>query len=412
MFLGESMSIESFKKHIPILMPIIGAGSTFLVNLIMKSVLSPIAYGDFAALLLIIITLYIIGLLGYEQVFIRLLKVNNGRVIIQKWLAVVAGCVLLLSPFVSFLLMDTLSIVDNLTPFFIICSLVIPASTLLSTLFKVSGDLTAHYMYMNAWKFFLLLVVIYSVSFSEANLNYIHILLALSVGFTLSIFISNKSNIKITSGGDLKIILIFLIAGMASITGYAIFDGMDRFIIKDLFSREVFGDYFFIFTFIMAPVSIISAYFTARKLPAYKACFDLSILQKDYFSVLFLSMAISLLFYLCIEILIWAGLIGFSEEYQGLMISVVMLAIIRGGYAMLSMAYTVVCSSRTLMIIGLLFGGISITIYWLMTNHLDFISIFHCILLLSFFWILRSMAYWFLIRFEARNIKRVINFEK
>lgn len=391
------------KEHYSLLMPIVGAASAFLANLLLKSALEPKEYGQYAALILTITTFFVIGSLGYEQLLIRLIKVKDKKNHISSHLIIAGAGVLIASPFISYLLMSTLGVTDKPDSFFIMCSLLIPISTLLATFYKISGDLNAHYMLMNTWKLCFFISVSVFIFLLKMPFNNTYLLSSLCIGFIASISLAKRTDIIITNDDNTKSIIKYLIAGMISIAGYAIFDGLDRFIIKANFNSETFGDYFFIFTFFMSPIGILSMYYSTRRLPFYKENFNITRMRKDYINVLIISTITATSFYFFLNILVWGEIVFLSSNYTAFIISVLLLAIIRGAYSILSISYSVICSSNTLMFTGVFFGITSLIVFFATTKWLVVEEVLSCIYLFILLWLFRSAIYLLLIKFEVRQ---------
>lgn len=393
------------RKHIPLIIPILGSGSAFLLNFIFKSSLPSNEYGEIASLFLITTTLFTIGAIGYEQALVRLLDIKNNVVIFRHSLILMSFLVLIITPFISYAVLNLVGAIENANIFFASISITIPACTLLATLFKVKGDLIPHYMMLNIWKFFLLIVVITTFCLQSITINYAtSIASTIALGFFVSIAFAKRSGMQLLPGGPTyNHILGYLCAGFISIIGYSIFDGMDRFTINKLFTSSEFGDYFFIFTFIMSPVSIISAYFTARLLPKYKINMDINNLKADYASVVLISALISSLFSSILLIANHFNIIHFSIDPIHLVIAISLMSVIRGAYSLLSMAYTVVCSSSTLVITGALLGGLSLLAYFFITEFKTTNSILICSYVFIAFWSIRSILYFLLVVLETNR---------
>lgn len=399
-------NVERVGKHLPLAIPIVGAGSAFLLNLVLKSILTPAEYGAAASVLLSIATLFIIGAIGYEQVLTRFLEVHKGRLVISKVLIGLGFLIFIISPFISISVMLLLGLITKLSFPLALCAILIPISTSLSVLFKIRGNLVPHYILLNFWKVALLIVVIfaYVLGGMEADLL---LVVASSIGcvLLLALLFARKSDVRIVNAGNSTVVVTFLFAGLTLVFGFVVFDGMDRFVIKTLFSPDIFGDYFFAFTFFMSPVGIVSAYYSARRLPVYKSGVDFGIIRSDYMKVTYISLIILIFFYGVMEVLINFDLVSFViEERLLLMLSVCFLVVIRSGYSVLSTAYIVISSSRTIMTIGLLFGVLSLLAYLMITTWTNDISIFFCIFTFSFFWALRSVIYWMIIDFELSKL--------
>jgi hypothetical protein len=395
--------VRVIRSNLPLLLPIAGAGSAFLLNLFLKSNLSASDYGDFAALLLVVSALFMIGAMGFDDVLIRLLEVSNGQVLVRNSLVFAGGGVLLVAPLVSYSLLKMVGVVQDFDTFFLGCSFFVPASMLVGTLFKVKGDVTSFYMMNSAWKVILLLFFL-AAFVLNIKLSYpLSIVVSVMLGFALSMFLTERKGVCFCAGDSRPWrVLVYMSASFISIVGYAFFDLLDRFVIREVFTSAEFGDYYFIFTFILSPVGIVAYYFSTKQLALYKMDFNLARFRLDFSRVALLSFLLALFFSLIICVAVYFGILSFVVNYRVLLFVVVVLAVIRGGYAIVSMAYSVVCSSRSLMVVGVLFFAITVLVYYIISTYFNVGGFIYCAAVFPVLWLARLLVYWVLIGVELR----------
>lgn len=389
--------------NLSIMLPILGASSAFIINLIMKSHLSGDEYGGFASALFLIAVLYMIAGLGFEQVLLRLATANSSGVTIDKSVALIATAVIFFSPVFSTLLLSALGVIDRVGIAVVISAFVVSISILLSTLYKMQGRLISHYLFLHAWKIILLLLVTTNAFVASDLFDYESLIyIALVSAFIISLLRSSFNNIEIKTVSSNYNLASYAFAGLTSIFGFAIFDGLDRFLIQSLFDKAIFGDYFFIFSFLMSPVGIVSGYYSAKKLNSYKRNFRFKEFKKDYLKVLIISFLIAFVFTVFLHVLVSLEIVVLTKNYHKILWVVFLLAVVRGGYAILSLAYSVLCSSKMLIIIGLGFTAISIALFYLVTILLKSDAGIQDVgVLVITVWILRSFVYYFLVKTNA-----------
>lgn len=383
------------------MLPVMGAGSAFLLNVFLKSNLPASEYGEFAALLLVVSSLFMIGALGFDNALVRLLEVDGGRLIVRHNIVLVAFGVLFIAPLVSYMLLKMVGAINIFDGFFVLFSFLISMSLLVGVLFKVKGEVASFYMVNSAWKIILLMLValLFSSGFMVSYPSLI--VVSIFIGLVVSVLFSGCKEIYFRPGGyDLLHVAAYMVAALASIAGYAFFDLLDRFVVKEFFSSAVFGDYYFIFTFILSPVGIVAYYFSAKKLNEYKLSFNLNLLRRDFLKVTLLSLLIALFFALFVCLSVSLEILFFVVDYKWLLVVVVALAVVRGGYPIVSMAYTVVCSSRSLMLVGVFFCMLTALIYYFINIFVGGVDIILCSILFPVLWLGRLIVYWLLIRFE------------
>lgn len=392
------------RSNSSILLPVFGAGAAFVLNLFLKSSLSASSYGDFAALLLVVSSLFMIGALGFDDVLIRLLELDEGRVLVRYSIVIAGVAVILAAPMVSYILLSMVGAVQQFDIFFLCCSLFVPASMLMGTLFKVKGQISSFYLMNSLWKVillsfvFLFFVLDFYVEYS------ILIVVSIVLGFVLAVFFARHDDVVFSAGGyGVWRTMTYMLASFVSIVGYAFFDLADRFVIKELFASAEFGDYYFVFTFILSPVGIVAYYYSTKQLSAYKLKFDLVRFRADFFWVLSLSLFVAACFSSSIYFAVMLGFVSFVVDYKLLLLVVVVLAVIRGGYSIVSMAFSVVCSSGSLMAVGAGFCVVTAMAYYLMVKVLDVESFIYCVVVFPVLWFGRLLVYWFLIKLELKG---------
>jgi hypothetical protein len=394
-------------SNLSIILPISGAASAFLANLILKSHLDSTVYGEFASSLFMIVTLYMIAGLGYEQVLVRLTEVEGDKVVVRSNVAILGFSIIVISPIICHYILLVFGVIDESNPLIIASSFMISISNILSTLYKITGRLISHYLFLHAWKVVLLVLILVKYVI-QGGADIVHlelVVLSLTIGFLISCLSSSFQFVVFRNAiMPMSKLLLYSSAGAISIIGFSIFDGLDRFLIKEVFDKAVFGDYFFIFSFIMSPVAIVSGYVSAKQLSFYKKSFRVKIFKQDYFKVLIISTSVAITFTILIQLLVFTGLVTLMEGYYEMLIIIFFISIIRGGYFILSMAYSILCSSQLLILIGVVFAGIGILMFYLM-SIIEGVSVVSIGLLLFILWSMRSVIYWFLIMHESKYFK-------
>tara|TARA_B110000211_G_C14092801_1_gene560237 strand:- start:11243 stop:12430 length:1188 start_codon:yes stop_codon:yes gene_type:complete len=390
----------------PIALPVLGAGSAFILNLIMKSQLSSESYGGFAAALFSVAILYMIAGLGFEQVLVRLSTVSGDSLILDRSIVVATISVIIISPAFCSVVMMMFGVIDYVDVNLIVMAIVISASILFSTLYKIQGNILSHYLFLHAWKIFLLLMVVVGFISDLRFQDYATtIYTAVIAAFIVSLLISPFKNIKIKTIVSDDSLIVFTIAGLVSVMSFSVFDGLDRILVGELFNRSVFGDYFFIFAFLISPVGIVSSYISAKRLKLYKQNFNLSNFKSDYFYTLAISLLIASVFAIALDALVRFGFIILTKDYYSIMAVVFLLAVVRGGYGMLSLAYSVLCSSRILILVGLFFASMSVAVFYFITGLMpsNYLALHDIGIVILALWIFRSYFYWFLIGYSFKE---------
>ncbi len=396
--------ISILKNNVSILLSIISSASSFFVNIFLKGFLSADAYGDFSLIFFAVNTIFILGMVGYDQVLIKYSNSDNGYLVYERNVVKLGVCVFLFSPFLSVFILTSLSILENFSFLYMLISLIATFLVVNSILFNLSGDLSSSYFYIGFWRFVLLMSVLYMSVFHSDYRRY-DVVIFFSMLLTVFAFYFKRPNIIVKNENKTSffILLTLLMSSLFSLTSYQFFEGLDRIIINSHFDKSVFGDYFFLFSTILAPVSVICTYNSAKKLVAYKDSISISQVKKDFYHSLFLSFTIAMIVGGVVLFLIYIGFLQLlSIDFQTLIL-VILLCTLRGGYSILSMAYKVVAKSKTLFFSSIFFLVISLLVFFILKNLNYDLGIKSMIISICLLWLLRCLAYIFIVENDIKG---------
>ncbi len=397
--MGWEVRISDIKNYV-VLVPVFGAVALFLVNYILKSKLAPVEYGEVAVYLFISSLLYIGAGMGFEQVIVRSASVSESLVIIDRNVLITSGLLVFLSMALSlffghyFLNMNRFGIA--------LLAGFVALSVYLSALGRLSGHLLAAYLAISMWKVLLLVFALLSIYVVDHLEFDVLLLLSIIFGFLVSIVAFFKQGGLVVCNSSRSYVDVFLMSAGAivSVVGYAFFDSMDRLILEGIVDREEFGEYYFYYVFIVSPSMIFASYFSSRKLNGYKSNFRLPVVYKDCALVVLLSflfsmfMAFILIFLDFLYVDVWSG------SYS-ILFWLVVLSAFRGGYSVISIAYNVVCRTRSLFITGVFSVLISMFFYLFARDVLKEVET--VVVWVVFFWALRISYVVFIMKSDLRR---------
>ena len=273
---SESL-LAKLSRHLSLFVMGSGALFFFLANILLKELLNSEEYGKYSMLVVILTLLSSFGLLGFEQVFLRVSRVENGsikRLYVEKRLLVLLG--------ISFALSVCLSVIASfhlyfrdISPLvlFVICFCITGNLFLFSSL-RIAAEYVAAQLVSNYWKILLgfgLLVyfTLYdAVSFVEI-VSYIALIVF--VGFIGSIIILfRKVRIIIEDSLSFKEILIFGLSFFVSLITVSVLGQGDKFLVESMIGVEHLGEYFFFANIFMSPFSFLQSYAGFKELTHFK----------------------------------------------------------------------------------------------------------------------------------------------
>ncbi|MFK3975019.1 polysaccharide biosynthesis protein [Shewanella vesiculosa] len=387
----RSRVVYLFIKNIPLLMIVAGAGSLFLSNIIAQKILDVKTFGLFSLHIFVFSILTISSALGIEQAIVRLLKIDEGKITVDKFLVYIILCIVMFSPLAFLLLINSFYGFDitfqlYLTIVFVVLSIVA------SSFFKVTGDLYSWALVINGWKYMvpLYVIMIFSLDKFVAFSVFIWSFLFLFLG--VAIFLVRKFDLSFASEYKINYTLSIFLFGLISIVGFALYDFLDRIIISKKFSEVEFGRLYFQYTVVVSFSLIFMSFLSAKKTSAYKRQISKELVKKDLFhsfflSILFCTMGLCLAFSLNLLSIVDSFYIG---DYQTLYF-LFFLGVVKSTYTIVSAGFNVVCSPRYLFISSIysvFTAAICIVLFIVNVNNYGI----HCVILAAtILWLIRMV---------------------
>lgn len=397
--------ISKLRSNWMVILPIGAALASFILSFWLKVILTPAAYGDFATAFFIVNVMLGLGVIGYDQVIIRLSKLNEKGLEIDRVILLVGGVILVLTPGLSFAFLKVFGVINEFTISYALMSWTAAGIAILAIVFNLQGRLLESYLFLGTWKILLLLIVaaLYSTNVSIGNFDSLILISLAFTFFWLAIF--RRKILNVTKGIiDSKTVYLLYFSSVVSLISYQAFSSLDRYLIISNFDKVVFGDYFFIFNFILAPTTIFVTYYTVQRLKLYKSNFSYSMMIKDYARVSFFSLFSGSVLMFIIFFANHLGYISYNSLSAFDVALIYLLCVVRNGYAILAAAYKIFASKNTLIATAILFGVFSLFFYMFFQKNVDWISIRHVLVSVIALWSLRVVLYFFIIKNDYRVI--------
>jgi O-antigen/teichoic acid export membrane protein len=344
------------RKHISLSVMGLGALSVFIANLGFKSLMNVEEYYHYSITITVLSLLASFGALGIEQVFLRLSLIKQIKFLVLDVklisAAIVASIIttLLASSYLYYVVELNVGFV-SLT---LLCSGVIYLM-LLYNIFRTGSEFIISQLINNSWKILLgvLAVIIFSLkkTFDYVSVLTICIWLVIIISLLL-IVISNRVRLS-NSLGYKEILLQGFNFFIALLTLSFLAQG-DRIIIEYLFSKEEFGDYFYLATFFLFPYSLLQSYVGFKELVNIKNDkFNLKmklkqiIINSVFFTLFILSLGYFLAYYGILKF-------NFAEDY-GLILMFTLIGNIKMVYSLFSAVVAVKSNSEQLKLMNIIF---------------------------------------------------------
>ena len=321
---------------------IAGAGSIFLVNIVLKATLSDFQYGEYSIFITFLQVCISFGFLGLEQVFLRLSEVRDDKLLTDKKLLKITFVVgLLFSLLLSVLFSKIFLKIQVATTLLMLLTFSTSLMMFLYNVVRLKKQFVVAQLFNNMWKYIVL--VITGILLIGGNVNaktLIEIFTYVSVGSAtfFSIYVIKNIPFKFTNSFELSAIYKYsfhFVISMLSITFIGFFD---RFYIKALFGSEAFGDYFYLATIFYFPFALLQGYVGFKELVFFKTNASLPILKRKLRNINVLSVIIAIAIYGAAYVLNDLEVIpAIDFTSSGSVILILMaLGVLRINYSMLS----------------------------------------------------------------------------
>lgn len=321
---------------------IAGAGSIFLVNIVLKATLSDFQYGEYSIFITFLQVCISFGFLGLEQVFLRLSEVRDDKLLTDKKLLKITFVVgLLFSLLLSAVFSKIFLKIQVATTLLMLLTFSTSLMMFLYNVVRLKKQFVVAQLFNNMWKYIVL--VITGILLIGGNVNaktLIEIFTYVSIGSAtfFSIYVIKNIPFKFTNSFELSAIYKYsfhFVISMLSITFIGFFD---RFYIKALFGSEAFGDYFYLATIFYFPFALLQGYVGFKELVFFKTNASLPILKRKLRNINVLSVIIAIAIYGAAYVLNDLEVIpAIDFASSGSVILILMaLGVLRINYSMLS----------------------------------------------------------------------------
>lgn len=270
-------------EHSSLIILFSGAVSFFLSNVLMKGVLVSVDYSSYSIYITYLSLLYLFGILGSEQVFMRFSSSKEkNKIITQKSILVYITIVVFSTSILSTVIFKSFyPVIPIHFGFLFVTSFSIIGMLFLFNVLRLNLDFLWSQLVSNFWKVILLLTTFFFLIFDFKDIKWlINIISASIIVVFLATFFIILKRIRFNFQEDLSLIQVLNSAFhfFLAILSFSLITFADRFIIETKFSVQEFNNYFYLSNFFLAPFSILQNYIGFRQLLKFKNGFD-----KKYF---------------------------------------------------------------------------------------------------------------------------------
>lgn len=338
--------------------------------------------------------MYILGLLGFEQVFLRYsfqpefntIKTQRFQIKLIKW-------VMLFTPVLGVYIFNLYFDEIHLNPFLLyLSSLSMVGLLFIFSSFRLNTNFIIAQFISNFWKFSLLSIAIVAFLYKKVTFESIinTILFSIIFIFVLSLIYFLK-NIKFIFEENIssKNLVLAALQFFISIITFSFLTFGDRFLVEYKFNLQEFGNYFYLTNFFLAPFSIFQNYIGFKQLIFYKNEFNLKVFDAFNRKFLFFGCILGLLLFGISYSLSYYKQLNFDfKNYIAVIILLILMGIIRLYSASINSAFEAKTNIRSLQRVNLISVLLGIIISFLAVFFSTLEGIVICIIII---WLLRSI---------------------
>lgn len=395
------------KKHFSFALIILGAGCFFLSNILFKIILTEIDYGKYSIVMTYLSVMYILGLLGLEQIFLRYsFHATLNTITTQKFQIKLISWAIFFTPILGVYCFNLYFNEVHLNPFLLyFSSLSMVALLFIFNSFRLNTNFNIAQFVSNFWRFSLLIIAVFAFFYKSITFESIINTILISTIFIFIaalIFCFKKIKFIFDENVSKKDLLFTAFQFFISILTFSFLAFGDRFLVEYKFSVEEFGNYFYLTNFFLAPFSIFQNYIGFKQLIFYKNEFNLKVFDAFNRKFLLLGCALGLFLFGASYILNYYKQLNFDfKSYTSVIILLIIMGIVRLYSASINSAFEAKTNIRSLQIANLIFIFFAILII-ISTIFFDSLEeIVFCVILI---WLIRCVIMKKILLRQLKNV--------
>lgn len=386
-----------FHQHLSLFVIVAGALSFFISNILMKGILSATHYGHYSIFVTYFSLIYVFGILGTEQVFLRFsIQSKRETIETQKFQLQLITVIILFSTILcTFLFRKYYSEIAINTLLLFASSLSMIGSLFLFSILRLTSDFVLAQFISNYWKIVMCILAAFFYIFKNNDLNLFIAIVCSNVLliFALSLsYVCKKISFSFNKDVSIKEIVQTGFHFFLSIFSFSVLLFADRFIIETKYSFIEFGNFFYLTNFFLAPYAILQNYIGFKQLIVFKEGFNRGYFISFNRKALFFGALLGLFLLLLAFILNYTDVIQFRFNRYPLIIALLLFTgIVRLYSSSIIAAFEARTSIKTLRKANIYIAGITFVIL-LMAVFLAS-SIEEILIYVIFIWLFRCIIH-------------------
>lgn len=309
--------IKNIKKHLSLIVILLGGVCFFISNFLLKEILNPKDYGFYSIITTYLSFIYIYGMMGFEQVFLRFSYQKSNNVIsTQKTQFVFVTAVVIITTLISFFTFNLLYNNSKINYVLLFLSTLSCIFTLfLFNIFRLNKNFILAQITSNGWKIGLIYITLVFLLCKNSNINLlINILLGFIIltVFILTFFLFKRIKFEFNKDLNTKDLLNSFFHFFISITSFSVLLFGDRFLIEHKVGIVDFGNYFYLTNIVLAPFTILQNYVGFKQLVAFKENLNKDVFKDFNKKITLLAIALSVVVTLVIFLIVQINIFSFD----------------------------------------------------------------------------------------------------
>lgn len=395
-----------YNKHNSIILISLGAVSLFISNIFLKDILNETEYGEYSLLITYLQLIASFGLLGVENVFIRVSKVADDKIITSKKLFILIVIIWQLCALLFSFVFKKYFFESPIPYFYILLfTLVISFSAFGYNVFRIKSSFGLSQFILNFWKIIFGGLAISTFFIKRINLNDIISFLFYPFCFIIIIqlfLFIKKIHFKFELNIPYSKILLFSLHFFITILTLSVINYGDRFFIKTNIGIEQLGEYFYLATIYIFPFSLFQTYIGFKQLVYFKDNSILNLRSKLlYINVL--GVVFGLFIFISTMVINWLEILPKINIEDNLWLIIVFLltGLTKLNYSLFSALLGAKTNVKTIKRTNVQSLLVILIIFILFNKHLDTVLLIGFTVLI--FWISRTLIY-------IINLHKLLNF--
>jgi len=335
--------------HLSLFVIIAGAASFFLSNLLLKDVFDSDIYGHYSILISYFSLIYVVGIFGADQVFLRFsVSLEKDKIHTQKMQFVLVPIIVVMSSLIGTLVFKkNYPEVEINSVLLFFSSMGMIGILFLFSILRLNSDFVFAQITSNYWKLVMFVTAfLFYIQHNDLFRLFVNIILCnIILIFLVTLFyVYKKIQFQFNNDFTTWQIIQTSFHYFLSILSAALILFSDRFIIETKYDFKEFGNFFYLTNFFLAPYAILQNYISFKQLIAFKNNFNPEYYKKFNTRAIIFGLSMGFLLFFTALVLSYLKLIKFNFQNYS---TIILILLATGTLRLFSSAINSAFEART-----------------------------------------------------------------